>query len=271
MFRFSAMRSVRGRTMYGATAIGVLSAALISSGGAQSVTDPQCPPALPVSGVTPHMPVTGLTVSSGTAPEPFAGEVLGTFKGGIAAGVDMIMVRLTSPEIDRVGGIWQGMSGSPVYDEDGNLVGAVSYGLALGPSPVAGVTPAENMQDLLDNGPAALALPRRTADRIVADGAATRAQAEAGLTRLPLPLGVSGMATSKRLRQAGRLLDLDDVRLFRAGASSESAPATEIVAGGNLAASVSYGDVTSAGVGTATAVCGDEVIAFGHPMLWSGP
>jgi len=40
--------------------------------------------------------------------------------------------------------------------------------------------------------------------------------------------------------------------------------------GGNLTASLSYGDVTYAGIGTATAVCGNEVLGFGHPMLWQG-
>jgi hypothetical protein len=44
-----------------------------------------------------------------------------------------------------------------------------------------------------------------------------------------------------------------------------------MVAGGNLAASIAYGDITAAAVGTATAVCGDEVLGFGHPMLWTGP
>ena len=32
-----------------------------------------------------------------------------------------------------------------------------------------------------------------------------------------------------------------------------------------------HGDVTAAGIGTATAVCGDEVLGFGHPMNFTGP
>ena len=68
---------------------------------------------------------------------------------GIAPDVDMVMMRLTSPEIDRVGGIWQGMSGSPVYAADGRLIGAVAYGLSWGPSPVAGVTPFADMDTYL--------------------------------------------------------------------------------------------------------------------------
>ena len=44
----------------------------------------------------------------------------------------------------------------------------------------------------------------------------------------------------------------------------------DIVAGGNLAASMAYGDVTIAGVGTVTSVCDDRVVGFGHPAAWAG-
>jgi hypothetical protein len=44
-----------------------------------------------------------------------------------------------------------------------------------------------------------------------------------------------------------------------------------VVPGGNLAASMSYGDVSTVAVGTATAVCGTEVLGFGHPMGFTGP
>ncbi|MCB0907999.1 MAG: hypothetical protein KDB63_12880, partial [Nocardioidaceae bacterium] len=94
-----------------------------------------CDTPFPVADLVPHQAVTGLTVSAGTTPDGFTGEVLGVVKNGIAPGLDMVMVRLTSTEIDRVGGIWAGMSGSPVYADDGRLIGAVAYGLAWGPSP----------------------------------------------------------------------------------------------------------------------------------------
>lgn len=144
--------SRRGRTIYGATVLACVSAALISSGPAHSAPDPACPPAFPTADLVADDPVTGLTVSKGEVPDAFSGKVLGVLDDGIAVGLDMIMVRLTSSEIDRVG-IWAGMSGSPVYAEDGRLIGAVSYGLSFGPSTVAGVTPAANMQALLDAAP----------------------------------------------------------------------------------------------------------------------
>jgi hypothetical protein len=55
-----------------------------------------------------------------------------------------------------------------------------------------------------------------------------------------------------------------------APAGPTSGEPIDVTAGGNLAASMSYGTITAAGVGTATAVCGDEVLAFGHPMNFTG-
>jgi hypothetical protein len=225
--------------------------------------------------------VTGLTVTSGTSPDGFEGEILGVIKDGIAPGLDMIMARLTSPEIDRVG-IWQGMSGSPVYAEDGRLIGAVSYGLAWGPSPVAGITPAEEMYRQLSDRPLdavapvaesaeEVAIPQAMSRRMVSAGAASEEETAEGLSRLPLPIGISGMANAKRLKRAEKAFALPGAHVYRSGSVSAADDQIPVVAGGNLAASLSYGDVSSVGVGTATVVCGDEVLAFGHPMMFSGP
>src|SRR5688572_12561982 len=139
----------RFRMQVATVSVAVLAVAtpLVGPAPAHSVpADPACPDAFPVADLAKGQPVDGLTVSSGNVPDVFAGEVLGVVDDGIAPDLDMIAVRLTSTEIDRVGGIWAGMSGSPVYAADGRLIGAVAYGLAFGPSPVAGVTPAEEMK-----------------------------------------------------------------------------------------------------------------------------
>src|SRR3712207_6428611 len=106
-----------------------------------------CAQPFPVASVTDGQPVHGLTVSDGTTPEPFTGEVLGVLEDGIAPDLDMVIVDLDSPAIQAAGGIWQGMSGSPVYASDGRLIGAVAYGLSYGPSPIAGVTPFEQRSE----------------------------------------------------------------------------------------------------------------------------
>lgn len=259
---------------------------LAAAPAANSAASSDCPLPYPVADVTKGQPVNGLTVTAGTEPSAFSGQVLGVIRDGIAPGLDMIMARLTSPEIDRVGGIWQGMSGSPVYAANGRLIGAVSYGLSWGPSTVAGITPAQEMYRLLKEAPTdpaaqttlraaasedTVEVPAPMLSRVAAAGDVSEEQAQEGMSRLPLPFGISGMANGKRLNQAKKAFDLKGVRVYQSGAVTTADAALPIVPGGNLAASIAYGDLSAVGVGTATAVCGDQVVGFGHPMMWSGP
>jgi hypothetical protein len=245
-----------------------------------SATD-GCPTAAPISAATKDAAVNGLTVSSGTVPEPFSGSVIGVLNDGIAPGLDLILATLDSPELERVGGIWAGMSGSPVYTADGELLGAVSYGLSVGPSRVAGITPAAEMYTLIDEGSTSaganrVALTRTMRNRLVASGTTTTAQADSGMTRLPVPLAVSGLSPERRAdpRVMSRLAPAGTRPYAAASApiagAATSDPGATIVAGSNLAAGISYGDLSAIAVGTATAVCGANVIGFGHPFLFSG-
>lgn len=261
-----------------------LSVALAATGlvlapPASTALPAECDVAFPLEEVTAGQAVHGLTVTSGTEPEPFSGSVVGVLDDYIAPDVDMILVRLTSAEIDRVRGIWQGMSGSPVYDStDGRLLGAVSYGLALGPSTLAGLTPASEMLDMFTD-PASeplvqarrtVMLPSALSRQLVSSGVAEPAEVAGGLSRLPIPLALSGVRRA-RVSSLSAKLGLKQVRPFSTGGVSATAETTPIVAGGNVAASMSYGDVSALGVGTATSVCGNEVVAFGHPMNFTGP
>ena len=272
-------------TRYGAAALTVVTAATLAgttTTPAVSATGSECPQAYPVSSLAEDQPVTGLTVSKGTEPGEFSGTVLGVLEDGIMPGIDMIMVRLGA---DTTGvdkrifdvGIWQGMSGSPVYAEDGRLIGAVSYGLSWGPSTVAGLTPAADMRALLSSGAPAAApakrveVPERMESQVVASGAASEEEVESGLSQLKIPFGMSGLG-QRRFEQVAAELDVPGARMMRMGtASADTVDATSLVAGGNLAAAISYGDISYAGVGTATMVCGEEVVGFGHPMMWAGP
>jgi putative cell wall-binding protein len=249
---------------------------------AQAAAPPPCPEAVPTSELREGMRATGYTVSRGTAIETFDVEILGVLTDGIAPGRDMIIVDTDSPAIRRAGGIWFGMSGSPVYVGD-RLVGAVAFGLGFGKSTIGGLTAAQDMRDLLT-------LPPGTQERALtsaeprADGAMARRVAErdgrsyAGeresFRRLALPMAVSGLS-------AARLATFGDVAQ-RSGQSvvpyaSSAAPlaaqpvtAERPVPGGNFAGALSYGDLTAAGVGTTTFVCEDRAVAFGHPFLFSG-
>jgi hypothetical protein len=273
------MKTSRSR----AVAAALTGLALIGGGAAVTTQaanaappDEDCADPYPLAeqGLDAGDPVTGLTVDTGTVPEGFTGEILGVIHDGIAPGLPMIMARLTSDEIDRVG-IWQGMSGSPVYAEDGSLIGAVAYGLTWGPSPVAGITPFEDMDEYLSTTPPAkVGVGTRLAKRVAAETDVTARQARQGMEQLPMPLSFSGIS-KRRLNQLQGKNGPDFIKTRGAtsmGASSSSVDAgpEDLVAGGNLGAVISYGDITYGGVGTVTSVCEGELVGFGHPLGFFG-
>lgn len=257
--------------------LGAAAGASLVAGPAQSA-DPAAPAAdcatpFPVSELQEGAAVTGRTVTRGTTPTGFTGEVLGVLEDGIAPGVDMVMVDLDSEELDRVGGIWQGMSGSPVYAEDGRLIGAVAYGLSEGPSPIAGVTPFEQMDDYLGTTapPRSVRLGDKDARTVAARTGMSRAEAARGFSELATPIGVSGLSPRRLAQLKAKGVRFVDKSAYVLGRAGGNAPGAEtVVAGGNVAASAAYGDITLAGVGTATSVCGDRVVGFGHPMAYFG-
>lgn len=248
-----------------------------------------CPAPVPVATVQAGLVGEGRTVVRGRTPEPFRVEVLGVLADGIGAGRDMVVIKVSDLPgghvVDQGGGIWAGMSGSPVYVGD-RLLGAVSYGFTSSPSPIGGLTPAADMLDLLRLGtPAVKATPVVPARQEVALPAAAKralaAQARTAaprgnLERLVTPLAVSGLRPQRlnRLQADADAAGLS-VRTFAAGRATApvagAVPAARPQPGGNFAAVLSYGDVTSAGIGTTTAVCGDQALAFGHPMDLAGP
>jgi len=268
----------RGRVLASATAAALVAGTAtftVLTGPAVSAPVEDCAAPSDIADLERGDLVHGLTVSEGTEPDPFYGEVIGVLDDGIAPGLDMVIIDFTegSAAIEAAGGIWAGMSGSPVYDESDQLVGAVSYGLAWGPSPIAGVTPFADMDDYLGNAPAAPRpqVDRATAQRIAATSDVTERQAEQGFEPLGVATGVSGVG-------ANRLAKLTHARrayfpqgAYAAGQISPGAgTADDVVAGGNLAATYSYGDIVFGGVGTATSVCDDRVVGFGHPMDFLG-
>jgi len=269
------------RAVLAALISAALAATWLTTSTAHATPADDClPEPFPVASLVPGMVANGLTVEKGNTPDPFTATVLGVVKDGIASGLDMIIVETDSPAITRAGGIWAGMSGSPVYAADGRLIGAVAYSLSFGPSPIAGVTPAADMYQILNRPGAAaalkpatkVALPATIKQRVIATGAATAAAASAGMQVLPIPLGVSGVNPAHLDKVSQRLqAKIPGVKVYAAGsASGVTASPADIFPGSNFAAAISYGDVTAAGIGTTTAVCPGGVLAFGHPFLFSG-
>lgn len=248
-----------------------------------------CPRTRAIGAILPGMTGIGWTTVHGDRPEPFRVRILGTLRDGIGPGRDLVVIKVSDLPGRRVvrvgGGIWSGMSGSPVYIR-GRLAGAVSYSLSEGPSPVGGMTPARYMERLADV-PAGIGASGRaaTADRevvrvtgalaaTVAESTGRSALRTASLRRLGLPVAASSGVGGRRsfvTRQLRRRLG--DVRVVSTGATSASAGTGLAAAphpGQNVAGVIARGDVTLAAVGTVTEVCRGRVIAFGHPMSGEG-
>ena len=249
----------------------------------------ECPKAYPLASVTAGLKGQGQTVVTGTTPQPFDVDVLGVLADGLGAGRDLIIIKVSDVAgghvIDQGSGIWAGMSGSPVY-VDGQLLGSVSYGFTAAPSPIGGLTPAADMLDLLKlKGAKAAKVEKAAAEspRVALSASAkARLSAAAGvaapkgtLQQLVTPLAVSGVGTA-RLAKLQAATDAAGWSVKAYAAGSRSAPTAGIQpvrpqAGGNFAATLSYGDLTAAAIGTTTYVCGDQALAFGHPFNLSGP
>lgn len=259
-----------------------------SGRAATALEDPpgDCPPVMAVDEVETGMTGTGLSVTHGRDPEAFDVEVLGVLHDAVGPGRDMIVVNLSGPVIDAAGGLWFGASGSPVYVADPGtmeqkLVGAVAFGLAGGGSTLAGLTPGEDMVDLIDPGAGGsglaverkrIRLPRALALRAAASAGISVAQVSS-FVRLKTPLSISGLNDRglRRVQQALDRQDLPFVPFVGSSVSAESSgPPAGLGPGDSFAAALSLGDVTAAGIGTTTFVCYGQAVGFGHPFNFTG-
>ncbi|BDV31846.1 hypothetical protein [Microbacterium terricola] len=287
--------AMNGRT---AARTGLTAAVLAALVGALTAAPAQAAPALdafcevpgqelsiaPVAGLADGQQVTWLSTVKGVTPTEFTGEYVGKLENGLGYDAkgeprDLLLVKLDGDVVNGAdgtlaAGVWAGASGSPVYDADGALIGAVSYGFSNLPDNVAGVTPAAYMKAIGDLpltkklSPAA----QRQVTRMAGETATTSATAT---IRQLQPVRVTTGTTAARLDAAGSRI-AKNVEGYRPvasrglaiGGGADDGADYPIVAGGNIAVSYGYGAVGSASVGTVTAVCGDDVYAFGHPNEW---
>ncbi|HEV3473210.1 MAG TPA: SpoIVB peptidase S55 domain-containing protein, partial [Actinomycetota bacterium] len=251
-----------------------------TSAGAQSTGD--CPAVMPTEDVRAGMIGSGVTVAKGRQRETFNVEVLGVMRD-VFPGRDLIVVDTSGGPIDRHGGIWYGMSGSPVYI-DGKLVGAIAFGLSFGPSTVGALTPADEMMKVLEYPSAEEGSTQPTstdAERVEpSEEMSRRIASQTGgsdpgsFERLKVPVGVSG-GSYRLLNKLSKVVEREGLPIVPYAGSSATltqapAPATPLQPGDNLVAALSYGDITFAGLGTATFTCNGRVLGFGHPFFWQG-
>lgn len=243
---------------------------------------PECAETVAPAQLSPGQPATGFTVRRGEQVEPFSVEILGVDRGVLGPGKDLIVVNTAGAVIDEGGGISAGMSGSPVYTQDGRLIGAIAYGFSLGPSSIGGVTPAPDMLQILDEGAAVQAAGAATArlsegirGRIARQANVPASSVEREMGRLQLPVLVSGIARPEQLDALRNALARAGARvLVSRGASATAAagpPAARLAPGDAVGAALSFGDITIAATGTTTYVCNGKALAFGHPFAFTGP
>ncbi len=106
----------------------------------------------------------GLTTLSGTKPEKFTFEVVSVVRNMLPK-QDIILIKIEDPKITPYG-IWQGMSGSPLFIDD-KLLCAVSYGFRFNKAALGGCTPVAYMKK------EGLDTPRRATPMVAAGGSAT--------------------------------------------------------------------------------------------------
>jgi hypothetical protein len=246
-----------------------------------------------VADVRPGMRGYGLTVFRGVRPERFDVEVIDVIHN-FRPHMDAILIRPNHPITDHAGTV-AGMSGSPIYLE-GKLVGAYAYGWEFGRDPVAGVTPIESML-------AEMRRPRRTPPGLLPGSqmpfeilGAPRAEApradpwnaltlRAQRDRTPLqtafgalipvatPLTVAGIGT-RAMRTLTEAMEPFGIIPVQAGGGGANAPAGDVPThyenGGAVAVRLMAGDISGNITGTVTHVAGDQLVAFGHPMMGMG-
>jgi hypothetical protein len=220
-------------------------------------------PTISVDEIKPGMEGYGLTVFQGQKPERFPIKVIAVMRNFLPK-EDIILIRSEDPRLVHAG-IAQGMSGSPIY-LDNRLAGALSYGWGFSKDALAGVTPIASMVRELER-------PLRPIAE--ADTPLQARGATGELQPASLPLEVAGMrpdavaALTEALapyhivpQQAGGTGG--GARAKRASGTARFEP------GSAIAVELIRGDVSATATGTVTAIAGDRLLAFGHPMFSAG-
>ncbi len=249
----------------------------------------------PLNEVRQGLKGVGRTVFEGDKVEEFQVEVLGVLKNAIAPKHDVILVRLSGGPLEKTGVI-AGMSGSPVYIE-GKLVGAVALSFPFSKEPVAGITPIEEMLEVVPEAARSAPAPfgsgldfhivRASTDPVGAgrlipeDGGAPvwtkLLPSEDGgstLAGLRLPLRFGGFS-NQAIESYAPLFRQMGFEPLQGGALSagESTPAsqTELGPGSMLSLLLVRGDLNLNVDCTVTYRQGNNLYACGHRVFMAGP
>jgi hypothetical protein len=253
-------------------------------------------PLFPLSEVRAGLRGVGRTVFEGDKVEDFQVEILGVLKNAVEPKSSIILARLSGGPLEKTGVI-AGMSGSPVY-VDGKLVGAVTMSFPFAKEPLAGITPIEEILQVVPEGtspPASLAatnlevrIARAATDfpdsgRLIPDDAASPANlskllpSAAGtdsFADLRLPLRLGGFS-KQAIDLSGPLFRQMGFEPMQGGALSGGEATTPIKTdlepGSMVSLLLVRGDLDANVDCTVTYRQGDNLYACGHPILSTGP
>lgn len=245
----------------------------VSAGAAPVQWDPAR--YISIDEVRPGMDAWCLTVLEGTEVKKFPLKVLSIVRNA-DPGRDYILVVGTDETFKRVGSV-QGCSGSPVYI-DGRLAGALAAGWSEAVDPLYLVRPIRDMLEIEAAagpvGPAPFTMdvsdlfdPQSSQKRYLEYLKRTFSD-----HRSTIPLSVSLPESAlDSVRPAWQAMGFHPVSgSGEGGAAQSEAELMRIVPGGVLAVPLCFGDISLAGIGTATEVVGEKVFGFGHDMLGYG-
>jgi hypothetical protein len=253
------------------------------------------PAIIPFKEIRAGMKGTGKTVFKGMAVEEFDVEIIGTMEN-IAPHKNLILARLAGGPLQDTG-IMEGMSGSPVFIND-RLAGAVAYSWGFSKEPICGITPIEEMLEILDRGlelsndvsrsdqiprpsgepaPASLlAWPDRMVSFLKTrfsrlGGAAPRLSAGSLLPMHP-SVALSGY-TAEMAREWFPAFEAMSLGPGMAGAPTGTTGVVgpPLSAGSAFGVTLVRGDLDITAIGTVTYVDGDRVLGLGHPFFSLGP
>ena len=244
--------------------------------------------------ITPGMKGYGRTVFLGKQIESFDVEVLGVLKKW-EAGNDMILIKMSGGPLERTG-IIAGMSGSPVYIDD-KLVGAVSHGWSYSKDAIAGVTPIRAMMDVLEidrrnrnsaptgNDNVWSTLLNRQDPSVVAklesygllhedrlyESINSQQPFVLDLVPIQTPLIVSGFDHQSLTRMSPLFGKIGRFSLHSSsGEDGVPADLNNFMPGSAVAVEIIRGDLSASAIGTVTYRDGNDILAFGHPIVQIG-
>ncbi|MBZ5514430.1 MAG: hypothetical protein LAN62_06235 [Acidobacteriia bacterium] len=247
----------------------------------------------PVDQIRPGLKGVGKTVFEGDKIEEFQVEFLGVLKNATAPRHDVILGRLSGGPLEKTG-VAAGMSGSPVYI-DGKLVGAVALSFPFSKEALAGITPIEEMTDVVPLAPQAprpsqatnlriVPIPgSREAGRLIPDeenaleswthllGGSNSGSSISAL-RLPLRFGGFSDEIIEKYASMFRQLGLEPMHGgVMTGGPDTTAESIEIAPGSMISLLLARGDLNLSVDCTVTYRKGNDLYACGHRFLLTGP